>query len=124
VIVGLDLLDYDFTGFFHPIDNAPSVNTVKAGQAVPIKFSLGGDQGLDVFLDGYPRLEFGSCELSTVDAVEETLTAGGSSLSYDPATNEYTYVWKTERSWANKCGTLSIVFDDGTIQTLLFQFTR
>jgi hypothetical protein len=29
------------------------------------------------------------------DGIEETLTAGGSSLSYDAASDIYTYVWKT-----------------------------
>ncbi len=124
VVVGLDLLQYGFDGFFPPIDNVPTVNTVKAGQAVPIKFSLSGDLGLDVFFDGYPTFEFGSCDPSSGDPVEETVPDSNSGLTYDPVTNEYTFVWKTERSWANKCGTLTIVFDDGTVRNILFRFTR
>lgn len=124
VLVGLTPLHYNFSGFFHPIDNAPTVNSVKAGQAVPIKFSLGGDQGLDIFFDGYPTFEFGSCEPGSTDPVEETLTASNSGLSYDPATDEYTYVWKTEKGWSGKCGTLTIVLDDGSIHKILFKFTK
>jgi predicted extracellular nuclease len=124
VIVGLDPLHYEFTGFFHPIDNSPTVNSVKAGQAVPIKFSLGGDQGLDIFFDGYPKFEFGSCESSSTDPVEETLPTSNSGLTYDPATDQYTYVWKTEKGWSNKCGTLTIVLDDGSIHKILFKFTK
>ena len=54
VLVGLSLNNYDFTGFFPPIANLPALNAVKAGSAVPIKFSLDGNQGLDVILDGSP----------------------------------------------------------------------
>jgi len=56
VLVGLDLIDYDFAGFFQPIDNLPTLNGVKAGSAVPVKFSLGGNHGLDILnCDPSPR---------------------------------------------------------------------
>jgi hypothetical protein len=29
---------YAWNGFFQPMDNPPTVNTVKAGSAVPVKF--------------------------------------------------------------------------------------
>jgi hypothetical protein len=47
---------YDWTGFFSPVDN-PEVDTnkAKAGSTIPVKFSLGGDQGLDIFESGYPN---------------------------------------------------------------------
>ncbi|HVZ50283.1 MAG TPA: PxKF domain-containing protein [Gemmatimonadaceae bacterium] len=52
---------YDWHGFFDPIDNPPKVNKVEGGATVPIKFSLGGDQGLDVFAPGYPASQPASC---------------------------------------------------------------
>jgi predicted extracellular nuclease len=115
---------YNFNGFFQPVDNSPTLNSVKAGQAVPVKFSLNGDHGLDIFAAGYPKIEFTACGSATVDAIEITVTAGNSSLSYDATSDQYTYVWKTDRAWAGKCGTLQIMFNDGTIQTALFKFTR
>ena len=61
------------------------VNLVKAGSAVPIKFSLDGDQGLDILAAGSPTITFTACNAGAqVDAIETTVTAGGSSLSYDP----------------------------------------
>ena len=42
-------LDYAFGGFLQPIDNLPTVNTMKAGSAAPVKFSLGGNKGLNIF---------------------------------------------------------------------------
>ena len=46
--------------------------------------------------------------------IEQTVTAGGSSLSYNPATNTYTYVWKTNSGWKGQCRTLIVKLSDGT----------
>jgi hypothetical protein len=123
VVIGLDLLHYDFTGFFPPVDNYPVFNKANAGSTVPVKFSLDGDQGLDVFFSGYPVSREISCEsgLPTSDD-EETETAGGSSLSYDPATDQYSYVWKTDESWARTCRQLVVVLKDGSVHLANFQF--
>src|SRR5258706_2774270 len=42
-----------FSGFFPPVDNPTAVNVLKAGRAVPVKFSLGGNQGLDIFAPSF-----------------------------------------------------------------------
>jgi len=46
---------YDFSGFYSPVDNPPTLNQVKVGRSIPVKFGLGGDQGLDIFAEGYPK---------------------------------------------------------------------
>ena len=124
LVVGLDLLDYDFDGFRPPVDNPPVVNTVKAGASVPVKFSLTGDFGLDV-LFGTPFVRQFTCDAGDPsDAIEETATAGGESLAYDAATDTYKYVWKTEKAWANTCRTFEITFDDGTYRTADFNLRK
>ena len=45
---------FDFTGFFTPVDNPPVTNAMKGGSSVPVKFKLGGDRGLDIFAAGIP----------------------------------------------------------------------
>jgi hypothetical protein len=98
---------------------------MKAGQAAPLKFSLGGDQGLAIFAAGFPQSQRVQCDtLSPIDPVEQTTTAGSSSLSYNPATGIYTYVWKTDKSWAGTCRQLNVQFIDGQTYTLNFTFTR
>ncbi len=73
---------YKFTGFFQPVDNLPTVNTVNAGRAVPVKFSLGGNQGLNILAAGYPLSTQIACNtLATVDQIEQTVSAGSRSLS-------------------------------------------
>jgi uncharacterized protein len=114
-------VQYKFTGFFQPIDNLPTVNTVNAGRAIPVKFSLNGDHGLDIFAAGSPRVEFVSCATGTTDDVESTITAGNSSLSYSAGSDQYTYVWKTDKAWAGRCGYLQVTFNDGTTQSALFR---
>jgi hypothetical protein len=123
VVVGLDPLHYDFTGFFQPVDNTPALNVVKAGSSVPVKFSLSGDQGLDIFFDGYPQSQQIACDLSALpDVIEQTVTAGGSTLTYDPLTDQYTYVWKTSKAWAGTCRQLIVILKDGSIHTANFSF--
>ncbi|MDH4103423.1 MAG: ExeM/NucH family extracellular endonuclease [Thermoleophilia bacterium] len=124
VLVGLDLFTYDFSGFFRPVDNLPALNAVKAGQSVPVKFSLSGDQGLDIFSAGYPKSRQIDCALGTGDGAEETVTAGSSSLSYDPIADQYTYVWKTDTGWANTCRQLIVQLNDGGIHRANFQFKK
>ena len=116
---------YNFGGFFQPVDNLPTINSLKAGRAVPVKFSLGGNMGLSVFAAGYPKSQLIACDSAvTVDGVEETLTAGSSSLSYDPATQQYNYVWKTDAAWAGTCRQLVIQYADGTFRRANFKLVR
>jgi hypothetical protein len=112
-------------GFYQPVDNAPVVNRVKAGSTVPVKFSLSDFEGLNVFAAGYPKSQAITCDTcAAVDAVEETVTAGGSSLSFDAATGVYSYVWKTDKSWANTCRIMTLKLIDGTLRSAKFSLTK
>ena len=112
-----------FSGFFSPVANPSVVNVAKAGQAIPVKFSLGGDQGLAILAAGYPKSQQITCDASApLDPVEETVTAGQSSLSYDATTDTYTYVWKTDKSWAQTCRQLIVRLSDGSDHVAYFTF--
>jgi hypothetical protein len=116
---------YKFTGFFQPVDNLPTVNTVNAGRAVPVKFSLGGNQGLNILAAGYPLTTQIACNtLATLDQIEQTVTAGSSGLSYDATSDQYTYVWKTDKSWAGSCRQLTVKLNDGTSHQANFEFRK
>jgi Domain of unknown function (DUF4082) len=116
---------YDFDGFYQPVDNS-MWNKAKAGSAIPVKFSLGGDYGLNVLKAGYPKAIQIACPNSSepTDAIEETVTAGGSSLSYDPYLDEYIYVWKTTKGWAGKCFQFDLGLNDDTSHTFDVQFVK
>jgi probable HAF family extracellular repeat protein len=116
---------YAFTGFFQPLDNLPTVNGVKAGSAIPVKFSLGGYQGMSIFDAGSPRLLPIACEASaTVDTIEQTVASSSSGLTYDTASGQYVFVWKTDKSFAGSCKQLLMDFNDGTQKKASFMFTR
>jgi glycosidase len=113
---------YSFSGFFPPVDNLPVINRVQAGRAIPVKFSLGGDLGLNIFAADHPLSRPVTCDGSaTSDPVEQTVSAAASSLSYDAATGVYTYVWKTEKAWRG-CRELLLRFGDGSEQRARFNF--
>ena len=115
-------IPYAFGGFKAPVDKAPTRNGMKAGTAVPIKFSLGGDRSLAIFAPGSPSSQPVICDTGApYDGVENTVSAGGSSLSYDSASDTYTYVWKTQKSWTG-CRKLTLAFTDGSVQSAIFQF--
>ena len=114
---------YNFVGFFRPVDNLPAVNLAKAGSGIPVKFSLTGDQGLDVFEPGYPTSQAVDCDSSApTDEIEQTVATGSSSLSYDAVSDEYTYVWKTTSSWSGTCRQLVVRFTDGSEYRAGFKF--
>jgi uncharacterized repeat protein (TIGR01451 family) len=113
---------YDFGGFFSPVSNPPTINQVNAGRSVPVKFSLAGNQGLGIFAAGSPYSQQVTCGSNNVTDIQETGTAGSSSLSYDASSDRYNYVWKTESSWAGTCRVLTVGLIDGTTHTAYFKF--
>ncbi len=113
---------YNFTGFFSPVSNTPTVNVVNAGRAIPVKFSLSGNKGLGI-LAVTPESGVVACDFSAPAAnLTDTVTAGSSSLSYDASSDQYSYIWKTESAWAGSCRQLVITLNDGTTHVANFRF--
>lgn len=73
---------YDFGGFGSPAAAYPTATSVKAGEAVPLKFSLRGDQGTGIFAAGSP----GWMPCGALDGP----TAADGSLSYNASADRYT----------------------------------
>jgi len=88
-----------------------------------VKFSLSGFKGLGIFAPGSPESGPIACNSSdpAID-LEETVNAGGSSLSYNSATDQYNYVWKTDPSWAGTCRQLVVTLNDGSTHRANFKF--
>ena len=105
---------WPWRGFLQPVDNAPAINVVKAGSAVPVKFGLGGYRGMDIFAGGSPTSGVVACGGGVPDEVEQTTTPGASTLSYDASTDTYQYVWKTQKNWSGQCRRLVVELADGT----------
>jgi MBG domain/Regulator of chromosome condensation (RCC1) repeat len=113
---------YRFSGFFQPVDSA-ELNTVKAGRAIPLKFSLAGNQGLGIIQAGSPSSSVLSCGTTSAgDPIEDPVTTN-SGLSYDPANDQYTYVWKTNSIWTG-CRRLTLTLSDRTQHEARFYFAK
>ncbi len=112
---------YVFTGFMSPMDNPPMINAVRAGQTVPVKFSLGGNRGLAV-LSAATSTATSCATGSVVDLTEiAVVNTGGSVFAYDALTGLYQFNWQTDRAWAGTCRRLSVRLDDGTMHNAEFR---
>jgi len=116
---------YAFDGFYQPVDNG-MWNKAKAGSAIPVKFSLDGNRGLNILKTGYPKATLVTCPSASTptDVVEETVAASTSGLTYDPYADQYVYVWKTDKTWAGKCYRFELGLKDDTPRTFLVQFFK
>jgi hypothetical protein len=115
-------ISYDFAGFFPPVANA-GYNTAKAGSAIPVKFSLGGDYGLQILKTaaGFPKVTpCNSGATGTTPSV--SFAAGTSGLTYDATAGQYTYVWKTDKAWAGQCAQFDLGLNDDSSHTFNVQF--
>ncbi|HEX8474956.1 MAG TPA: PxKF domain-containing protein [Pyrinomonadaceae bacterium] len=114
---------YNFTGFFSPIGNLPALNNVKAGSTIPIKFSLSGNKGLNIFAPGFPASGTIPCNTNdpAVDLMEID-ASGNSGLTYDAGSDQYHYNWKTLKAWEGTCRQLVVRLNDGTDHRANFKF--
>src|SRR5262249_6397098 len=112
---------YNFDGFFPPIDNAPAVNVVNAGRAIPVKFSLDGNKGVDIFAPGSPASQQTSCSGGAPVGPAEPVDLAGGGLSQG-SDKKYNFNWKTEKSWEGTCRKLIVKLNDGSEHVAFFKF--
>jgi hypothetical protein len=65
-----------------------------------------------------------ACEPVAGHRVEEIVNAKQRALTFDPVTQQYTYLWKTERSWVGNCAELVLRLSDGQERVARFRFLR
>jgi hypothetical protein len=112
---------WDFT-WEPPILDLPAVNEGGPGK-LTLTFSLGGDQGLDIFRDGYPASASYTCGTTPpTDAIEPAATVGAKGFRYDARSDHYIFDWKVSSSWKNTCRVFVLGLADGTTHNLAFHF--
>lgn len=118
-------VNYSYAGFFSPIDNPPTVNAAKAGQAIPVKWRLTNANGIGISDTGSFKslTSYGiSCTTLTgpVEVIPEE-TSSTSGLQYLGDGN-WQYNWKTSKGYANTCRRMILDLKDGTQHTVDFKF--
>jgi hypothetical protein len=108
---------YAFTGFAAPVSSTGSLDDAKAGEPVPMKFSLSGDHGLSVVRGTTWRPA--SC---TDSSVLGGSVAGQGQLSYTASTDRYLDAVATDRAWKGTCRVLDLELDDGTHHSVRVRF--
>jgi hypothetical protein len=111
---------YPFTGFFAPVANAPTLNSVRAASTVPVAFSLGGNRGMAIFATGAPSVQQIDC---TTRAPIGAAGAASGTLAYSATNSRYTYSWTTSSTWVGTCQQLVVTLADGTVHLANFRFT-
>ena len=118
---------YNFSGFSQPVDNVPTLNTANSGQAIPLKFRITdayGNPVTDLTNVAVTAVSL-SCPLGTTsDQVDEY--ASGSSGLLNQGDGYYQFNWKTPKTYAKSCKTMSLDLGEGLgmERTALFQFTK
>jgi hypothetical protein len=107
---------YDFAGFYAPVDRPTTMNVSKAGQAIPLKWTLRNALGVPVAdLTTVTIKAVGiTCPLGgTADQVEEY--ASGSSGLQNLGGGNYQFNWKSPTTYAGSCKSIELVFAAGGV---------
>jgi hypothetical protein len=91
-----------------------------AGSSVPVKFSLGANYGFAILAAGYPQSTQIDCTTLAPLGSPSPTQANGGGLQFADGT--YSYIWKTEKSWAGTCREINVKLTDGTSHTADFSF--
>ncbi len=108
---------YNFKGFSPPVSGLPEVNIVEAGSAIPVKFSLSGDKGRDIFAEGFP-----ASGVITASERQEIVTADNTSLSYDAQKRSIPISLEDRIFVGGNLSSLVIKLNDGSERRANFRF--
>ena len=110
---------YTLNGFYQPIDMNDTVNTVKNGSTVPVKFELfaGSELTSTSAVTSIKSTPISCASLSgdPEDAIE-TVATGGTSLRYDTTAGQFIYNWTTPKgaTQVGKCYSLTMSAADNS----------
>jgi hypothetical protein len=114
---------YDFVGFSSPVDNMPTLNKAKAGQAIPLKWRLMDNGSPVTNLESVKvTVQNLSCSRNVTADLLEEYAAGSSSLQ-NLGDGYYQFNWKSPKDYANSCKTLT-VNGLGVQSQANFEFTK
>ena len=111
------LVVYRFRGFDSPVSSTGVLDGAKAGEPVPLRFSLGGNRGTTVVT--VVTWQQVSCSDGTPTG---QTTTGTGSLGYAASADRYLESAPTDKSWKGTCRLVTIQLDDTTTHQALVRF--
>ena len=131
VVVTFAMNAYPFSGLFSPVDNMPIVNTVKAGQVIPVKWRIVDSTGAGIS-DPASFVSIISYAVGCTnfsgdpsDAIEE-VASGNSGLQYT-GDGYWQFNWKTQKGYSatgQQCRIMVLNLKDGSAYIANFKFTK
>jgi hypothetical protein len=109
-----------FGGFQPPVQAPPAVNDANAGSTVPLRFTLSEQGGAPDIAAVFASRQVDCTTLAPTGPFVPVLTPGSREL--ESSGNEFSFNWKTERSWAGTCRQLVIRLQDVTDPVAIFRF--
>jgi hypothetical protein len=114
---------FTFLGFFQPVDNIPTLNTVKNGSTVPVKWKLQGQGGIEITdvkaVTATNAVKI-ACASGSEDTIEEVAMTGATILRYDFTAMQFIFNWQTPKQ-AGTCWRLDVKLQDGTTHSANFK---
>ncbi|MBD3944638.1 PxKF domain-containing protein [Nocardioides ganghwensis] len=104
-------------GFYKPVTMGTAVvNTVKAGSTVPLKFNVlkGGTAMTSDIGASFSAKKVGCDGSDVLNAVEEFVTTGSTSLRYDAAGGQWVQNWATPAGGKGSCYRVTMTTADGS----------
>ncbi len=111
-------------GFYSPVDMGGTLNLIKGGQTVPLKFEVfaGPTEVTSTSLVGYFRYKevtCGSIDIAGQDDIE-LVTSGNTVLRYDGTGGQFIQNWQTPKT-TGKCYVATVGLTDGTTISAYFK---
>ncbi|PYK69389.1 MAG: hypothetical protein DME45_02395, partial [Verrucomicrobia bacterium] len=119
-------VNYTFIGFLQPIDNLPIINSVKAGQTIPVKWQLKDAAGnlisdlSTLAASGLQSVKVACSDGAPQDAIEELAAPGSTVFRFDGA--QFIFNWQTSKSWVGTCRLMTVTLKDGKVYSAQFTF--
>jgi len=122
VLLGLNLTQpWPFGGLLEPVTGTGR-DPINAGSTVPVRFSLGGYRGMNIFATGFPTSIPVDCAAPGAAGSQAAGRSARAIVNYDAEGDTYGYIWKTDKAWAGTCRELILKFMDDAVYRIPFSF--
>lgn len=112
------VLAWTLKGFYQPVDMGGTVNTVKSGSTVPLKFEMFAGSRELVDVADVASFKVGSVDCGSLVGVGsddiEQYSTGGTTLRYDSTGGQFIQNWQTPKGKAGACYQVTMTADDSS----------